>query len=77
MLPCASSEFALTHAFLRRMTTEGWPERFEDPNFSLDRVDPEPNDIRVLRSFGYFGIQSAVAQRTINESAVVAATLSH
>jgi len=59
------------------MTTEGWPERFEDPNFSLDRVDPEPNDIRVLRSFGYFGIQSAVAQRTINESAVVAATLSH
>jgi len=77
---CVSCHFATRNRGYaeaeRGMSTEGWPERFEDPNFSLDRVDAEPNDIRVLRSFGYFGIQSAVAQRTINESAVVAAALS-
>lgn len=47
-----------------------------NPRFDLRRVDAVGDDPRALRSFGYFGDQSALSQRTINESADVAETLS-
>lgn len=47
-----------------------------NPRFDLRRVDAVGDDPRALRSFGYFGDQSALSQRTINESAEVAEALS-
>ena len=47
-----------------------------NPRFDLRRVDAAGDDPRALRAFGYFGAQSALSQRTINESAEVAEALS-
>lgn len=47
-----------------------------NPRFDLRRVDQAGDDPRALRAFGYFGDRSALSQRTINESAVVAEQLS-
>ena len=47
-----------------------------NPGFDLRRVDAVGDDPRAMRSFGYFGAQSALSQRTINESAEVAEALS-
>ena len=47
-----------------------------NPRFDLRRLDGAGDDPRALRSFGYFGAQSALSQRTINESAAVAEALS-
>lgn len=46
-----------------------------NPRFDLRRVDAVGDDPRALRAFGYFGRQSALSQRTINESAEVAEAL--
>lgn len=47
-----------------------------DARFNVTRVDGIGDDPRALRAFGYFGDESALSQRTINESAEVAAALS-
>ena len=60
----------------RQRTTVGDPERYSAPGYTLDRVDAAGNDPRAMRSFGYFGRISALSQRTINESAEVAKSLS-
>jgi hypothetical protein len=44
--------------------------------FNLKRVDQAAQNPFAQRAFGYFGNQTAFAQRTINESAVIADTLS-
>lgn len=44
--------------------------------FDLRRLDGAGDDPRAMRAFGYFGVQSAFSQRTINESAEVAEALS-
>ncbi len=59
----------------RSIDTAGWPERFQDGRYNLSRTDAIGDDPRSLRSFGYFGTQSSIAGRTINESAVVAAAI--
>jgi hypothetical protein len=46
------------------------------PRFNLARVDGAGDDPSALRAFGYLGARSALSQRTINESAVVADALS-
>lgn len=60
----------------RGISTLGWPERFADARFDLARVDDVGDTSNVLRSFGYFGTKSALSQRTINETAAVAAAMS-
>lgn len=47
-----------------------------NPRFNLARVDAVGDDPRAMRAFGYFGDQSALSQRTINESADIAEALS-
>ena len=44
--------------------------------FDLRRLDGAGDDPRAMRAFGYFADQSALSQRTINESAEVAEALS-
>lgn len=39
--------------------------------FNLTNASPNPGNTKLLRSFGYNGIEPAVSQRTINETAVV------
>ncbi|MEI9937322.1 MAG: hypothetical protein WDO69_08850 [Pseudomonadota bacterium] len=60
----------------RGIDSSAWPERFRDDRFDLSRTDAIGDDARALRNFGYFGTKSALSQRTINESALVAAALS-
>ena len=61
---------------VRKVTTTGWADAFNDARFDLRRVDEAKEDPRALRAFGYFGKLSALSQRTINESAAIAAALS-
>lgn len=61
---------------VRRVTTTSWTDAFNDERFDLRRVDEAKEDPRALRAFGYFGKLSAFSQRTINESAEIAAALS-
>jgi hypothetical protein len=61
----------------RQVDTSSWPDAFTaDPRFDLRRVDAVGDDPKALRSFGYLGPRSALSQRTINESAVIATALS-
>lgn len=78
---CASCHVATrarSHAELsRHVDTKGWADHFQgEERFDLRRMDGAGDDPRALRAFGYFGNLTALSQRTINESAVVAATLS-
>ncbi len=80
-IDCASCHVASRarhNAEHRRMVdTSSWPDAFSaDPRFDLRRVDAVGDDPRALRSFGYLGPLSALSRRTINESAVIASTLS-
>lgn len=52
------------------------PDLFKAARFDLRRLDGAGDDPHALRAFGYFGPRSALSQRTINESAVVADALS-
>lgn len=61
----------------RAVDTSQWADAFHaSPRFDLRRVDGAEDDPSALRAFGYFGPRSALSQRTINESAVVAEALS-
>lgn len=60
----------------RSVDTSSWPERFEDATFDLSHADEVGDDQSSLRTFGYFGSKSSIADRVINESALVAAQLS-
>lgn len=79
-IDCASCHVATrsrSHAEEKRgVSTVGWAERFEDGRFDLRRVDGAKNRPDALRAFGYFRTLSALSQRTINESAVIAIELS-
>lgn len=74
---CHVASRALSNAKAeRQVDTSGYAEQFTtEGRFDLSRVDTVGNDPRALRAFGYFGAQSALSQRTINESAVIAAQL--
>lgn len=69
---------ALTNAKKERpVDLSSHADRFVgNPRFDLSRVDAVGDDPRSLRAFGYFGRQSALSQRTINESAEIADALS-
>lgn len=76
---CHVASRALSFATAQRgLDTTGWAERFVSPasRFNLSRVDGVGNDPFAQRAFGYLGRKSALSQRTINESAVVADALS-
>jgi hypothetical protein len=75
---CHVASRARTNAERRRMVdTSSWADAFTaSARFDLRRTDGAGDDPRALRSFGYFGPVSALSQRTINESAAVAAALS-
>lgn len=61
----------------RQVDTSSWPDAFTaSPRFDLRRVDGAHDDPKALRAFGYFGRLSALSQRTINESALIADDLS-
>ena len=60
---------------LRGIDVSGWPERFTDDAFDLTRTEEQPDDMHVLRAFGYFGRHASITQRTVNESAVAAKAL--
>jgi hypothetical protein len=75
---CHVASRALSAATAQRnLDTTGWAERFVPPaqRFNLSRVDGVGNDPFAQRAFGYLGRRSALSQRTINESAVVADAL--
>lgn len=74
---CHTVSRALTNAQKERpFDMTQFAERFVgNPRFDLRRVDEAGQDPRAMRSFGYFGKQSALSQRTINESAEVADAL--
>jgi hypothetical protein len=75
---CHVASRARRNAEARRMVdTSRHPDAFvADPRFDLRRTDAVGDDPRALRAFGYFGRDSALSQRTINESARVAEALS-
>lgn len=75
---CHVASRALTNARRERsVDLSAHVDRYPgNPRFDLRRVDAVGDDPRALRSFGYFGDQSALSQRTINESAEVAEALS-
>ena len=61
----------------RNIDTTGHADAYVgNPRFDLRRLDGAGDDPRAMRAFGYFGDQSALSQRTINESAEVAEALS-
>jgi len=61
----------------RQWDTTSWDDAFHaPPRFDISRVDGAGDDPTALRAFGYFGSRSALSQRTINESAVIAEALS-
>lgn len=74
---CHVASRALSNARVERnVDTSGYAEQFTAaPRFNLSRVDAVGNDPRAMRAFGYFGSQSALSQRTINESAIIAAEM--
>lgn len=76
---CHVASRALSNAKAQRQVdTSGYAEQFStELRFNLARVDAVGNDPKVLRAFGYFGAQSALSQRTINEASVVAAQMTH
>jgi hypothetical protein len=55
--------------------TSTFPERFTSAGYDLTNVSGGADPV-IQRAFGYFGTFVSVSQRVINESAVVAATLS-
>lgn len=75
---CHVASRARRNAEQRRMVDNSQhPDAFHaNPRFNLTRVDAVGDDPRALRAFGYLGRDSALSQRTINESAAVAETLS-
>jgi hypothetical protein len=75
---CHVASRARRHAeTYRAVDTSTWDDAFHAaPRFDLRRVDGAGDDPAALRAFGYFGNQSALSQRTINESAVIAEVLS-
>lgn len=75
---CHVASRALTNARRERSVDLSMhADRYQgNARFDLRRVDAVGDDPRALRSFGYFGDQSALSQRTINESAEVAEALS-
>ena len=61
----------------RPVDTSAHPDAYAgNPRFDLRRVDAAGDDPRAMRAFGYFKTQSALSQRTINETAGVAEALS-
>jgi hypothetical protein len=60
----------------RALDTTIFPERYFNASFDLARTSQAGNARESQRGFGYFGAETAFTQRTINESAVVAAALS-
>lgn len=75
---CHVASRARRNAEGRRMVdTSRHPDAFVgNPRFDLRRTDAVGDDPRALRALGYFGRDSALSQRTINESAQVAEVLS-
>jgi hypothetical protein len=75
---CHVASRARRNAEMRRgVDSSTHPDAFHAaPRFNLARVDGAGDDPNALRAFGYFGHHSALSQRTINESAVVAEALS-
>jgi hypothetical protein len=60
----------------RNIDTTSFADAFASTRFDLRRVDGAADDPHAMRAFGYFGFLSALSQRTINESAKVAESLS-
>lgn len=58
-----------------RVDSSGHADLFTAPGFDLSRIDAVKDDPKALRAFGYLGRDSAMSQRTINESAAVAQAL--
>jgi hypothetical protein len=80
-IDCASCHLAsraLTFAASNRnIDLTSFSDRFIGASrFDLRRVDAAANDPFAQRAFGYFHDKSALSQRTINESAVIAEALS-
>lgn len=75
---CHVASRARRHAeTYRGVDISQWDDAFHAaPRFDLRRVDGAADDPTALRAFGYFGNRSALNQRTINESAVIAEALS-
>jgi hypothetical protein len=77
---CHVASRAKSNAEAQRSVDESTlPDVFTSPapRFDLHRTDGAKNDPRALRAFGYFGGLTALSQRTINESAVIAEALTH
>ena len=61
----------------RGMDLASFAERYvATARFDVRRVDAVVNNPFAQRAFGYFGTQTALSQRTINESAAIADALS-
>ncbi len=74
---CHVASRARRNAEQRRMVdNRAHPDLFTSSRFDLRRLDGVGDDPHALRAFGYFGPRTALSQRTINESAVVADVLS-
>jgi hypothetical protein len=75
---CHVASRALRNAREQRMidTSTHVDQYVGNPRFDLRRLDGAGDDPRAMRAFGYFKDQSALSQRTINESAEVAEALS-
>lgn len=74
---CHTASRSLRNAMKERpFDASQFAERYVgNSRFNLSRIDAAGDDPRALRAFGYFGTQSALSQRTINESAEVALSL--
>lgn len=74
---CHVASRARRNAEQRRMIdNRAHADLFTSSRFDLRRLDGAGDDPHALRAFGYFGPRTALSQRTINESAVVADALS-
>jgi hypothetical protein len=74
---CHAASRARRHAEQSRTVDNSQhPDAFHAARFNLTRVDGAGDNPRAQRAFGYFGAQTALSQRTINESAQVAEALS-
>ncbi len=75
---CHTASRALSNARKERsIDTSTHADRYVgNPRFNLTRVDAVGDDPRALRAFGYLDAQSALSQRTINESAEIADAMS-
>jgi hypothetical protein len=78
-IDCASCHIASrakSNAQFRRMVDESGFAEYFTHHLTLRREDAAANNPFALRAFGYFKNQSAISQRTINESALIAEQLS-